>query len=230
MPAWKRSVGSSNRLGNAGRRPRVLGAVTSAALLMTLAAGCTGSKPNGPTGPHTAHGTPTSTASPTVSGPKKSAGAPPARKKPVRAPGGGTIKQRVHPHTQPTSKPISIANVSRSRGVTVAIASVKSIRAKAIGPGEIAGAGIVVQVRVTNKSSDPVDLNSSWVNVLDSYGSPAIALTSDPYRPLTGRLAPNKSRAGFYVFNIAKKDRRSISILVTYSASAPTAHFKGTVK
>lgn len=197
---------------------------------MALAAGCTGVQPNGPTGPHTPHGTPTRTASPKVSGPKESAGAPPARTKPVRAPGGGTIKQKVHPHTQPTTKPISIANASRSGGVIVAIASVKSIRAKAIGPGEIAGAGIAVQVKVTNRSSRLVDLNSSWVNLLDSHRSPAIALTSDPYRPLTGRLAPNKSRTGFYVFNIAKKDRRSISILVTYSASAPTAHFKGTVK
>jgi hypothetical protein len=114
-------------------------------------------------------------------------------------------------------------------GLTVELASIAAVQAEAKGPGEISGPGLRVTVAAANDGEDAVSLDS--VVVFLSYGSdrtPATQFTSSS-EPLAGDLSPGSSRQGTYVFTVPTDQRDDVRVEVSYTGSAPTVAFTGSV-
>ena len=80
------------------------------------------------------------------------------------------------------------------------VVSVEPVAVDARGPGEIAGPGAVVRLRVRNASSAPAGLAGLAVTASSPDGVPAVPSGGEPAQPLAGALAPGEQRSGTYVF------------------------------
>ncbi len=129
-----------------------------------------------------------------------------------------------------TLAPVPLQSVGDFRtGLTVELASITAVQAEAKAPGEISGPGLRVTVAATNDGEDAVSLDS--VVVFLSYGAdrtPATQFGSSS-EPLAGDLSPGSSRQGTYVFTVPDDQRDDVRVEVSYTGSAPTVAFTGSV-
>jgi hypothetical protein len=145
-----------------------------------------------------------------------------------RTPPPGNINQTVAPVPQTTKAPVpASATVDYGNGVTVTIPGFESIRTTAEGPGEIAGPGVKITVKITNGTAAAIDLSAVIVDLADSSPnqSPAIGMTTSPAAPFTGSLAPGQSANGVYVFTYPQDWVTPAVISVTYAADQPIVVF-----
>lgn len=115
-------------------------------------------------------------------------------------------------------------------GVDVALRSWKPVKIKAGAPGEIGGPGVVLNLRVTNDSDEPVELKNVVVDL--RYGAdqtPAIRSDRSPTKAFSGTLAPGESASARYAFRIDKSDRDDVSVLVGLNTDIPVVVFEGDV-
>lgn len=129
-----------------------------------------------------------------------------------------------------TMAPVPLQSVGDFKtGLTVELASIVAVQAEAKAPGEISGPGLRVTVAAANDGEDAVSLDT--VVVFLSYGSdrtPATQFGSSS-EPLAGDLAPGSSRQGTYVFTVPTDQRDDVRVEVSYTGSAPTVAFTGSV-
>lgn len=115
--------------------------------------------------------------------------------------------------TADTGDPVQI-----EQDVLVEVTNVDGIEVKAIGPGDIAGPGIKVGVRVTNKAATDVDL--AGISVTAQYGdAPATPVTPDGEEQLSTALPQGKSATGTYLFRNPDDTSADLTIRVEYNRS-----------
>lgn len=112
-------------------------------------------------------------------------------------------------------------------GISVELASVKAASVTAETPGEVSGPAVVVSIRVTNDSTDSVNLDSAVVTLSADKGGYGVGTTAGSPKPLSGNLKPGASADGKYVFMLDPAKGRSVSISVNYGAGEPVAVFTG---
>jgi hypothetical protein len=129
-----------------------------------------------------------------------------------------------------TLAPVPLESVGDfETGLTVQLASMEAVEAEARAPGEISGPALRVTVEAANDADGAVSLDG--VVVFLSYGddrTPASQLGSSS-DPLMGDLAPGASRTGTYVFTVPPDQRDDVRVEISYTGSAPTVAFAGSV-
>ena len=154
----------------------------------------------------------------------------------VPAPGTATGSRSPGPPARATSgapvavTPLPPAPVGRDAtlrtGVTVALAKVADVRVEASGPGEVAGPGVAVTIRVRNAGGEPFDLDGVAVNASYGDGTPANPGGSAQAAPLQGRLAAGKTAEGTYYFTVPAAQRSALKVEVSSSSAANIAVFE----
>lgn len=188
---------------------------------------------NKPDGPKAGDSTPSSTSSP-----KSGDGDDKSDQKSDQTPDGSSEDEQPTPdslETVPvtpveTKEPVPLDSVGDfETGLTVQLASIDSVQAEAQAPGEISGPGLRVTVAASNEKGSPVSLDG--VVVFLSYGAeqaPA-SLFGTSSEPLRGELAGGESRTGTYVFAVPPDQRGDVRVEISYTGSAPTVAFTGSV-
>ena len=152
---------------------------------------------------------------------------PPPATTPVPPPTPGAVESTVEAKPEESKKPVKLDKPSKTgTGLTAKLTTIKAIEAKAQLPGEIAGPALALTVEVTNSGAKPADLSAVVVTVLDSDEAPGGEMTSDPAKPLRGRLSAGKTARGVYVFTIDKGKRNPVTVTVSIS-DAPVLVFNG---
>lgn len=149
-------------------------------------------------------------------------------KTPVAPPQPGNINQTV-PAVAPATlqAPALTATARAADGVAVQVTNIAAVTTEARFPGEIAGPGLAVTVRVVNSGSTPVDLEGAIVDLRGANGERGIEMSGGPSSPFAGSVAPGGQAVGVYVFTIPEDQRNPISVRFSYSAQAPTVLFAG---
>jgi hypothetical protein len=224
-----------------------LAAAGAAVALALLVTGCSGdeepaaggtSATDG-SGSGAAAGSPTGSAS---GGPAGSAAGTPAGSgtgtPPVPPPGSatGTGSRTPGPPARVTSgppvavSPLPPVPVGRGStllpGVEVAMVKVAEVRVEASGPGEVAGPGVAVTIRVRDTSTKAFDLDGLAVNAAYGANVPANPGGSARATPLQGQLAPGKSAEGTYYFLVPSGQSRNLRVEVSSSSSPSIAVFR----
>jgi hypothetical protein len=165
--------------------------------------------PSGPTA--TAGGTARPTAGPTA---KPTPGRPA-----TRTPGPSVAVTPLPP--APVGKDAALLS-----GVAISVTGVKDVEVQATGPGEIAGHGVAVSVRVRNSGSAAFDL--SGLAVVASYGknTPAEESGSAQTKALTGSLPTGRTAEGTYYFLVPAKESGTLKVQVSSSSAANIAVFQ----
>lgn len=227
---------------------------TSTVPVTTSAPGTSAAKPAQPkpTGTPTTTGAPGSTAGPKATAdPKSTAGSqaspsagtpagkpasttavPPSSDSPaittaVPPPTTGNIHQTVQTKAVTTAPKVPITGTASFKNkVDARITAINPISVQGQGPGEISGPGLEIVVTIDNGSSQEIDLSNTIVDLTDSEGEPAIAITSGG-EPFTGVLAPGASATATYEFTVAEDRRDPVSIALSYTTDAPVVIFTG---
>jgi hypothetical protein len=108
----------------------------------------------------------------------------------------------------------------------VTIPSVRDIEVSASGPGEIAGHGVSVHVRVDNGTTAAVDLSGYAVTASYGRGTPASPTGSSGAEPLTGTLAAGDTADGTYVFLVPAAQSSTLRVDVSSDESPNIAVFQ----
>jgi len=146
----------------------------------------------------------------------------------VPAPSGGDVSQLVTPIAIPTTAPpVALQAPANVNSVVISLVTIQAFTVGVSGPGEVAGPALAVTVKISNNSSEAVDVSSSVVALLDAQGQVGTPTPASPAAPFTGSIEPGASASGVYVFGIAKTQRNPINVYVSYTAGAATAHFVG---
>jgi hypothetical protein len=128
----------------------------------------------------------------------------------------------------PTAAPVPLSEPADfGTGVVAVLEQVRSVQTQARSPGEISGPGLLLSVRLTNDTGEPVSLDTVTVNLTDAAGVPGLPIGGPPAMPFEGRLAPGASAVGTYVFTIAEGARSPVMVEVFYSTQAPVVVFEG---
>jgi hypothetical protein len=99
--------------------------------------------------------------------------------------------------------------------VTVSLPSVERVDARGVGPGNVAGPGVRVTVRVRNDAAADLLLDGVSVNL--TYGSesvPGSPVNDDSAAPFGGALRPGGTAEGVYVFSLPAAQRASVAVEV----------------
>jgi hypothetical protein len=104
---------------------------------------------------------------------------------------------------------------------------IRAITTEARFPGEIAGPGLAITLRIDNAGTTPIDLDYAIVDLRGADGTRAVDVSGSPAAPLSGSLAPGAGATGVYVFTLPYDQRDPISVLFSYSAQAPTVTLVG---
>lgn len=97
-------------------------------------------------------------------------------------------------------------------GLFAVVTRVQAVELEARGPGETAGAGVVVTLELRNESDETVDLGGIAINASYGDGVPAIRNSSAPGATLSGSLAPGDHRSGVYAFRVPDDEQTSLLI------------------
>jgi hypothetical protein len=146
----------------------------------------------------------------------------------VPAPQGGHIHETVAEVPLTTNAPVAVTGTADyGNGVTASLAKLERITTTAELPGEIAGPGVAVTVRLVNDSSAAVDLGLVVVDLQDAGGTPAIPMSTSPAAPFGGSLAPGATADGVYVFTLPPSYAGPATVSVSYTVDAPIVVFAG---
>lgn len=97
-------------------------------------------------------------------------------------------------------------------------------------PGELGGPGVAIVLRVTNASSQPLDLTNVVVDL--RYGRdqlPAIRAERSPTEPFSGRLDAGQTQTATYAFRLDEDDRARVRVLVRLDGASPVVVFRGDI-
>lgn len=149
----------------------------------------------------------------------------------VPAPGGGDIDE-VDSTGADTAIEIAPAvgidaKATVAGGLVVSVVDVEAGEVEGVAPGEVSGPAIVVTVSVTNDTSTPVDLGSSFVSLSYADGQLAAPAPSAEWEQLSGDLVPGQTAGGKYAFRTIETDLDAITVLVSPAAGLPVAQFAG---
>ena len=123
---------------------------------------------------------------------------------------------KVPPVAATTLAPVAVGQTAPLQGkVTVGVVAVTDVKIAASGPGEVAGSGVAVRIRIRNGTPAPIDLGALTVNVYLASSAPAPPSDAKPAHPLAGRLAPGESAQGTYVFQTPKADGQSLQVEIS---------------
>lgn len=150
-----------------------------------------------------------------------------AATKPVQPPTKGNTTETVPAGSQKSSKPVDLDKPSTSGDVVGTVTSLKAVKAKAQLPGEVAGPGLLVSVRLRNESKKPIQLDTVLVTLYDSSKAPGGEMTSAPNKPMKGTLQPGKSAEGDYLFTVPTKRRSPVVVNITLPTGTPVMVFRG---
>jgi hypothetical protein len=203
-----------------------LGSAAASLLLLALGAACSADAgtPSGPAPTPSASALP-ATAAP---GPSKTPTLPPPpATTPVPPATPGNVNSTVPSKPEETKKPVKLDRPSTTgTGLTVSLASIEPIDAKAEQPGEVAGPGLSITITIENTGSKAADLSTLVVNLADSDEAPGTQMSAKPSNPLAGSVAAGKTKTGVYVFTVPKAKRKPVTVTVDM-AGAPVLVFTG---
>lgn len=148
---------------------------------------------------------------------------------PVPPPAGnGDISETVAPRTGVTQEPVDLDAPAELGGLVVTVPSVVSTEADAVGPGEIGGPGIAVEIEVRNDGEEPAPLDGIFVTLVDAGGQVVpMSTTGDDVRPVTGILDPGATASGSYVFTLPESARSTVTVTVSDAGTATSVVFTG---
>lgn len=163
-----------------------------------------------------------------TSGPSQSTKPRDPASTPVPPPTPGNVKSTLKPRKVERRKPVSFTKSGTAAdGVIISLKAVKAIQAKGVGPGEVSGPALRVDVRVRNKTPDSLDLGGAVVALTDQDGRPGAPMGGPPASRLPGTIGGNKEASGVYVFDVARGRRSPVTIEVNVAGSMPTVVFRG---
>lgn len=140
----------------------------------------------------------------------------------------GNIKQKTATHKISYEPRVPLGKGARfASNVAVKITKVWAVDAKPIGPGEVGGSAVALNVKVTNHGSKSLNLETTTITLLGSDGSPGLLTTGGDANPLTGMLSSGDSAEGTYVFTIAAKLRKPVTVQVQYGSGRTVLQFSG---
>ncbi|MHA3723937.1 hypothetical protein ACXR2T_08670 [Leucobacter sp. HY1910] len=151
--------------------------------------------------------------------------ATPVEDLPVPDPGKTTPIEKSKP-------PVSVKLTERAEpltGVFVEVVSVESVTAGRAIPGEPTGPAVMVEVRLVNESSKPVDAAGASISL--TYNgedqTPAVALTSDIATNWPAEVPAGESASSVFVFSLPDVVRGDIRVIVDLLAMGPDVVFEG---
>ena len=197
-----------------------LAAVFVAALSLGACSGS--STPSaGATGVTTAPGTPSAT--PTVLAPASPAATKKKKHKVKPAP----IDTATPSVAISKAPPVAVGKPAElTEGIKVTIGPITSVKVKANGPGEIAGAAASVPITVQNASGKSFSLDGFSITASYAKGTPASPTSAAPAKPLSGTLKVGQKADGVYVFTVSKAEADSLKVEVSSSSAATILVFK----
>lgn len=229
-------------------RHRIQVAAVPLVLGVLLVSGCSASEPGGGASPtpsdSTASPSPYAGGDPSPSDAATSAPAedetagaspePEASPEPSPEPSGaGSWSPAPEGEEGPTAAPDVIVerasaddDVTFDTGVEVSLGELLTTSVEAETPGEISGSAVVVEVVVTNDSTEAVDLSSAIVS-LKAGDVLGIGTTAGSPSPFNGSVAPGESVTASYVFMLDPAKDREVTVSVNYAAGEPVAVFTG---
>ncbi|UQX89355.1 hypothetical protein M6D93_04960 [Jatrophihabitans telluris] len=215
----------------------VSGTVLGALVLTGALSACSGSHKNaaGSTGATTAGAQSSSSTGATTAGASRTGTASASSSASATvstAPGtkvtSGSVNQTVPAKSLETKSAVSLSSPANfGNGVTAKVSEVKTITAKAQGPGEVSGPATEFVLSMTNGTNKTLDLSSVTVTVLDKAGTPFQQMIGSPSKPLSGHAAAGASARGTYVFAQPASFKNPITISFNYSVEAPVVLFTG---
>ena len=130
---------------------------------------------------------------------------------------------------QDTAAPVDIDETATFPGsVSATITSITSVETDASLPGEIAGPGVAIAMEFENGSTEPLDLSSVVVDLVDADGLSATPINNGT-EPFSGTLDAGATQPATYVFTIDESLRRDVTIRLSYSAHQPIVLFTGDI-
>lgn len=112
-------------------------------------------------------------------------------------------------------------------GVTARLTAVQAVDAAANGPGEVAGPGLRIAVRLSNGTSRTIALSDVVVTVADAQGTPGVQMSQSGSAPFHGDLDRHGTADSVYVFTIPANHRDPVTVELSYSSAAPVVLFVG---
>lgn len=198
------------------RRAASFVALAAAGAAVVVLASCSGGSDGDAPSPAV---TPTSSSSPTPSStqtpsvaPSTTAPAEPSYSGPPPA-----TASAVGTSTLPAVPPGDAADFGD--GLVVTVEDHRAAELTASGPGEVSGAGVVVQLEIRNGTRSPVDASQISVTASDPQGSPADEWTSSPTAPARGVLAPGGEVEGTYAFRSPQGSATALVLTITSVSS-----------
>lgn len=148
---------------------------------------------------------------------------------PIPPPAGeGDVSETVAPREETVQPPVDLTASAVLAELAVTLPSIVATEAVAVGPGEIGGPGVAVEISLENRSEQPVPLDGVSVVLVDAAGqvTPMIT-TGDEVRPVTGSLEPGATATGVYVFTLPESARSTVTITVSDAGTATSVVFTG---
>ncbi len=153
---------------------------------------------------------------------------PPAATTPVPPPTAGSTSQTVAPRPVRSKKPVRIDQPAQPEAdVTVTVAKLTSVQAKAQGPGEVSGPALEVHVEVANATSKELDLSGAAVTLTAADGSPGQIMTGPPTALFPSSVPAGGNAEGVFVFTVPKDQRDPVRIDVLLDADHDLVVFRG---
>lgn len=141
----------------------------------------------------------------------------------------GTTDQTVAPGPKQPTVTVGLGAPAVDGKVVIKLVKLTRTKVDGLGPGEISGPALAVEVQVRNRGDDPLNLDLVVVTVIDSKGQTAAPMTGSPARPMAGSLAAGKSASGTYVFAMTSAAKSSLKVWVNWSPARPKVVFAGRV-
>ncbi|WP_193608507.1 hypothetical protein [Nocardioides lijunqiniae] len=122
------------------------------------------------------------------------------------------------------------ATARLGQGLALRVVDVEDVEGVARGVGEIAGPALRITLELSNRSEDPVPVDSAVVDLLAGPDrTPAATLTGPGGRPLEGSVPAGDTVTGVYVFGVPDEDDTRVRLSVSYRSGAPVVVFAGDV-
>ena len=102
---------------------------------------------------------------------------------------------------------------------TATVTKVETVELEARGPGQTAGHGVAITVRLRNGRGDAIDVSGIVVNASHGDGSPASPNFGPPSTPFEGVLAPGEQADAVYAFRLEPNQLDSLVLDIHHDRS-----------